>query len=309
MTTPLSRREFLRLGAGATALACGLPGQTAPVSSPAPARARIPSSGVEITRIGLGTWQTFDVGGDAARRTQLAEVLRVFTAGGGDVVDTSPMYGSAEAVLGDLAAETGLRERLFLATKVWTTGEAAGVRQMEDSLRKLRTGRVELMQIHNLTDWRTHLKTLRAWKEQGRFRHIGITHYVASAYPEVARILRNEPLDFLQLNLSLDEPEAAETLLALSADRGVAFIANRPFGGGGAFARTRDRPLPEWAREAGIGSWAQFLLKWVLSHPEVTCAIPGTSRPQHMRDNLAAAAGPPPDAALRRRMAEHWRTL
>lgn len=309
MTTPLSRREFLRLGAGATALACGLPGRGAPAALSAPARARIPSSGVEITRIGLGTWQTFDVGGDAARRAQLAEVLRVFTAQGGDVVDTSPMYGSAEAVLGDLAAGTGLRDRLFLATKVWTTGGPAGVRQMEESLRLLRTDRVELMQIHNLTDWRTHLKTLRAWKEQGRARHIGITHYVGSAYPEVARILRREPLDFLQLNLSLDEPGAAGELLPLCADRGVAFIANRPFGGGGAFARTRNRPLPEWAGELGIGTWAQFLLKWVLSHPGVTCAIPGTSRPEHMRDNLGAALGLMPDAAARRRMEETWRAL
>ncbi len=308
MMTPLTRRDFLRLGAGATALACGLPGPAASAVS-APARARIPSSGLEVTRVGLGTWQTFDVGGDAARRAQLAEVLRVFTTLGGDVVDTSPMYGSAEAVLGDLAAETGLRHRLFLATKVWTTGGSAGVRQMEDSLRLLRTDRVELMQIHNLTDWRTHLRTLRAWKEQGRARHIGITHYVGSAYPEVARILRTEPLDFLQLNLSLDEPEAAEAMLPLCAERGVAFIANRPFGGGGAFARARGRPLPEWTRELGIGTWAQFLLKWVLSHPGVTCAIPGTSRPEHMRDNLGAALGAMPDAALRRRMVEHWQTL
>jgi diketogulonate reductase-like aldo/keto reductase len=309
MKTPLTRRDFLRFGAGATAWACGVKAEAAPSAQPGIARSRIPSSGAEVARVGLGTWQTFDVGDDAAKRAQLAGVLQVFAQMGGDLVDTSPMYGTAESVLGDLAAGAGLRERLFFATKVWTTGERSGVRQMEDSLRKLRTDRVELMQIHNLTDWRTHLKTLRAWKERGRFRHIGITHYVSSAYPDVARILRDEPLDFVQLNLSLDEPEAAGAVLALCAERGVAFIANRPFGGGGAFTRTRGRELPGWAKETGINSWAQFLIKWVLSHPEVTCAIPGTSRPEHMRDNLQAAIGPPPGAALREKMAVLWREL
>lgn len=238
------------------------------------ATATIPSTGAKLPRIGLGTWQTFDVGDDAAARTQLAAVLREFAAAGAQLVDSSPMYGTAERVLGDLMAETGTREKLFVATKVWTTGRAAGVAQMEQSLRLLRTDHVELMQIHNLVDWRTQLATLREWKEAGRTRLIGVTHYSAGALDELARVVRTERLDFVQYALSLDEPEAAQDFLALCADRGVAFIANRPFGGGGALGRVRGKPLPPWAAELGIATWAQFLLKWVLAHPEVTCAIP-----------------------------------
>ena len=269
----------------------------------------IPSSGERIPRLGLGTWQVFDVGGDAARRQELAQALRAFAAAGGRMVDTSPMYGTSEAVLGDLAAQESLRDKLWLATKVWTGGQEAGVRQMETSLARLRTSRVELMQVHNLVDWRVHLRTLRNWKDQGRVKYIGVTHYQAGAFDDVARVLRSERLDFVQLNLSLDEPQAAERMLALCADQQVAFIANRPFGGGGAFARTRGKALPAWAVEHDIASWAQFLLKWVLSHNEVTCAIPGTSRVQHMLDNLNGARGPLPQAADRARMAAHWRSL
>lgn len=262
-----------------------------------------------MPRLGLGTWQAFDVGAEIGVRAQLATVLREFVAAGATLVDTSPMYGSAERVLGELMAETGLREKLFVATKVWTTGRAAGVDQMEESLRLLRTDRVELMQIHNLVDWRTHLATLREWQAAGRARLIGVTHYSTGALDDLARVVRRERLDFVQYALSLEEPEAARDFLHLCSDRGVAFIANRPFGGGGALTRARGKPLPPWAAELGIVSWAQFLLKWVLSHPEVTCAIPGTSRPQHLRDNLDAARGAPPDAATRTRMAAAWRAI
>lgn len=308
MSSPLNRRDFLRLGGGAAlALACGAR-LDAQVAAMPLATSAIPSTGEKIPRIGLGTWQTFDVGDDPAGRAPLAAVLREFVAAGARMVDTSPMYGRSERVLGDLVAEARIRDRLFLATKVWTTGRAAGVAQMEESLRLLRTDRVELMQIHNLVDWRTHLATLRAWKAEGRARLIGITHYSAGALDDLARVVRAEQLDFVQYALSLDEPEAAQEFLALCADRGVAFIANRPFGGGGALARVRGKPLPVWCAELGIGSWAQFLLRWVLAHPEVTCAIPGTSRPQHMRDNLDAARRPMPDAATRAKMAAAWRT-
>lgn len=269
----------------------------------------IPSSGERIPRIGLGTWRGFDVGGDRAARAELAAALQVFAAAGARMIDTSPMYQSSESVLGDLMSAARLRDRVFLATKVWTSGREAGIRQMRDSLAKLRSDRVELMQIHNLLDWRTHLRTLRAWKDEGRVRYIGITHYQASAHASIARILRDEPVDFLQLNLSLDEPEAAPEILSLCAGRGVAFIANRPFGGGGAFGRTRGKPLPPWAADYDIASWAQFLLKWVLSHEEVTVAIPGTSDPRHMADNLGAGRGRLPDSRARARMAEFWRSL
>lgn len=272
-------------------------------------RAVIPSTGRSVARLGLGTWSTFDVGHDAARRMALSEVLRVFTAAGGDVVDTSPMYGTSEAVLGDLLRDAGLRPRVFLATKVWTEGGAQGIAQMKQSLGLLRTRRVELMQIHNLLDWRTHLKELRRMKDAGTVSHIGITHYKAAAIDDLVRIVKTERLDFVQFALSLEEPEAADGLLKLCEERGIAFLANRPFGGGRAFGHARAHPLPPWAREQGMGSWAQFLLKWVLSFPEVTCAIPGTGKPEHMRDNLGAADGPLPDAPTRARMSAFWKSL
>lgn len=271
--------------------------------------ATIPATGERVPRIGLGTWQTFDVGTDARRRADLAETLRVFIAAGARVVDSSPMYGTSEAVVGDLVEAAGLRERLWLATKVWTTGARAGEQQMNTSLERLRSPRIELMQVHNLVDWRTHLRTLRAWKERGTIRYIGVTHYTASSHDEVERVLRSEQVDFLQLNLSLDEPQATDRMLASCADRGVAFIANRPFGGGASFRRALGKPLPPWAAELGVTSWAQFMLKWVLSFDAVTCAIPGTGNPRHMADNLGGARGRLPDAATRQRMARAWREL
>jgi len=306
----IDRRKFIAqsaavIGGFGAAAASGAGGQgLAPLLE-----SSIPSSGERLPRIGLGTWRGFDVGDDAAARAELAEALQGFTSAGARLIDTSPMYQSSESVLGDLLVAARARERVFLATKVWTSGRDVGVRQMQDSLAKLRSDHVELMQIHNLLDWRTHIRTLRAWKDEGRTRYIGITHYQASAHDAVVRILRDEQVDFLQLNLSLDEPEAAPDILALCARRGVAFIANRPFGGGGAFSRVRGKALPPWASDYDIASWAQFLLKWVLSHEEVTVAIPGTSDPRHMADNLGAGRGRLPDARGRVRMAEVWRSL
>lgn len=276
---------------------------------PAPQAARVPSSGESIPRVGLGTWRTFDVGHDRVRRARLAEVLRALVAGGGSVVDTSPMYGTSPAVLGDLVAETGLRDRLFLATKVWTSGDARGRDQIDGQFGALRAERIELLQVHNLSDWRTQLATLRKLREAGRIRYVGITHYLQSARNEMARAIRSEKLDFVQYPLSLEEPAAGGDFLKLCGDRGVAFIANRPFGEGGALSRVRGTPLPSWAGELGIESWAQYLLKWILSHPEVTCAIPGTSNPAHMAENLSAAHGAPLDSASRDRLAAHWRSL
>lgn len=299
----LSRRDFVA-GLAATVMVPGA-GQG---RQPEPLwRARIPASGETIARVGLGTWQTFDVGASADERRTLAQVLSVFTASGASVIDTSPMYGSSESVLGDLLAAGGHRSGVFLATKVWTTGRAEGVAQIEASSEKLRSRNLDLIQIHNLVDWRTQLRTLRLLKDEGRIRYIGITHYQAAAIGQVAEILRAEPVDFLQLNLSLDEPEAAGRILPLAADRGVAFLANRPFGGGGALRRVRQRPLPSWAADYQIDSWAQFMLKWVLGHPEVTCAIPGTGNPRHLADNLAAARGPLIDRTTLARLERAWR--
>lgn len=272
------------------------------------AQASIPSTGEMLPRVGLGTWQTFDVGADAARRTEVAACLHTFLDAGATVIDTSPMYGTSERVLGDLLAQEPLRDRAWLATKVWTSGAAAGTRQMETSLALLKRPRIPLIQVHNLVDWRSHLATLRRWKDEGRIGYVGITHYQASAIDEVERVLRQERWDFLQMNLSLDEPQAVR-LLPLCRDRGVAFIANRPFGGGGAFGRVRATPLPPWCAELGINSWAQYMLKWILGHDAVTVAIPGTSKARHALDNLGACRGVMPDEATRTRLAQHWGTL
>lgn len=269
----------------------------------------IPSSGERLPVIGLGTWQTFDVGRDERARGPLREVLSAMTDAGAKLIDSSPMYGSSESVIGDLVAELKLRPQLFLATKVWTSGREEGIRQMEQSFRRLRVEQLDLMQVHNLLDVAVHTRTLADWKQAGRVRYVGITHYTASAFREVERWLKGGNYDFLQINYSLDEPEAAERLLPLAQEKGAAVIVNRPFGKGSMFRRTRGKPIPDWARELGIASWAQFFLKWIISHPAVTCAIPGTSKPEHMRDNLAAAHGALPDAAMRTRMAEHFEAL
>jgi diketogulonate reductase-like aldo/keto reductase len=261
----------------------------------------IPGSGEKIPAVGLGTWRTFDVGG-GAERTPLRDVLRSFVALGGRVLDSSPMYGAAESVAGDLAAELGVTERLFVATKVWTSGQQAGVAQMEQSSTRLRKPRLDLMQIHNLLDWRTHLRTLREWKAAGRIRYLGVTHYTASAYDDLERVLRSEALDFVQLNYSLGERTAERRILPLAQERGIAVLVNRPFAEGGLFGRVRGQALPAWAAEADCESWAQIFLKWILAHPAVTCVIPATSRPQHLADNMKAGTGRLPDAAMRERM-------
>jgi diketogulonate reductase-like aldo/keto reductase len=208
------------------------------------------------------------------------------------------MYGRAEAVTGELLAAAGSHGKAFLATKVWTRGRAEGIRQMEESLRRLQVERLGLMQIHNLVDWQTHLATLRDWKAAGRVRYLGVTHYTAGAYDALEAVMRAEALDFVQINYSADEREAERRILPLAAERGMAVIINRPFGGGGLLRRLRERPLPPWAAEIGATSWAQVLLKFVLSHPAVTCAIPGTSRPEHMADNALAGTGVIPERSF-----------
>jgi diketogulonate reductase-like aldo/keto reductase len=264
----------------------------------------IPSSGETLPVVGLGTWQVFDVGATPPERRPLEEVLTRFAKLGGRVVDSSPMYGRAEQVIGEIATKLDLHRSLFLATKVWTTGKQAGVDSMERSLAKLQAKRIDLIQVHNLVDAPTHLATLRDWKEKGRVRYLGITHYNSSAYGEVAKLLRSEKLDFVQINYSLLEREAEEQILPLAQDRGVAVIANRPFGGGDLFARVRQKPLPEWAADFDCHSWAQFLLKWIVAHPAVTCAIPATSNARHLEDNMQAGVGLLPDAVMRRRMVD-----
>jgi len=263
----------------------------------------IPRTGESLSMIGLGTWQTFDVG--SAERAPLREVLRDFVRLGGTVIDSSPMYGRSESIVGDLAAELNFEGKLFVATKVWTSGREAGIRQMEESFRRLRVKRIDLMQIHNLVDWRAHLNTLREWKKQGRIRYLGVTHYTASAYDQLARVLETEELDFVQLNYSIVEREAEQRLLPLAIDRGVAVLVNRPFAQAQLFSKVRGKPLPAFAAEIGCASWAQLFLKFVVSHPAVTCAIPATSKVQHLIDNMQAGMGRLPAAEIRQRMAKY----
>jgi aryl-alcohol dehydrogenase-like predicted oxidoreductase len=259
----------------------------------------IPSSGERVPVIGLGTWQTFDVGTSASERAPLEAVLNEFVALGGKVVDSSPMYGRSESVLGDVMAKGQLRSELFVATKVWTTGRAAGVAQMDDSMHKLRVGTVDLMQVHNLVDVERHLETLAQWKADGRVRYIGVTHYTESAHLAVERVIATHDVDAVQINYSVAERGAEQQMLPLAQERGIAVVVNRPFAEGSLLSRLRKRPLPPWAHEIECESWAQLLLKFVVSHAAVTCAIPATSKIAHLRDNMAAGRGRMPDEALR----------
>ena len=302
MKEKLTRREATRLiGAGAAGLLFGASRVcTASESSTMLMRA-IPSSGEKLPVIGLGTWRTFDVDLTPDNRKQLEDVLALFVKLGGRVIDSSPMYGRAEQVIGDLTATLGIRDKLFLATKVWTRGKENGIKSMERSMALLRTKRIDLMQVHNLVDVNTHLPTLREWKNEGRIRYLGITHYESGAFDDVEKIMWSEKLDFLQINYSLMEREAEERVLPLAQERGVAVIANRPFGGGDLFARARAKQLPDWAAEFDCRSWAQFFLKWIVAHPAVTCAIPATNKARHLEDNMQGAIGQLPDAKMRQR--------
>jgi aryl-alcohol dehydrogenase-like predicted oxidoreductase len=288
----------LRFFLSASALALG----NVTMAVPSLIRRPIPRTGESLPAIGLGTWQTFDAGQSESERAPLREVMRAFVRSGGSVVDSSPMYGRSEAVVGDLATELGIRNKLFLATKIWTNGRDAGVRQMEQSFHRLRTQRMDLMQIHNLVDWRTHLATLRRWKEQGKVRYIGVTHYTESAYDALARVLETEELDFVQLNYSVAERAAERRLLPLAAERRIAVLVNRPFAQADLFSKVRGKPPPSWASEIGCTTWAQLFLKFVISHPAVTCAIPGTGKVQHLLENLQAGTEPLPGVKTRERI-------
>jgi aryl-alcohol dehydrogenase-like predicted oxidoreductase len=260
----------------------------------------IPSSGERLPVIGCGTWLGFDV--PTGQRRQLTAVLEALFEAGGSVIDSSPEYGAAETVVGELLSTMNARDRAFLATKVWSRGREPGIRQMNRSFELLQDDVIDLMQVHNLIDWRTHLETMQAWKREGRIRYLGITHYTERAHNDLEAIMRSESLDFVQLNYAANDRGAAQRLLPLAEERGIAIIVNRPFGGGGLLRRLSRRTLPAWASELGCTSWAQILLKFVLAQPAVTCVIPGTGKPAHMRDNVAAGVEPFPDASLQRRI-------
>jgi diketogulonate reductase-like aldo/keto reductase len=301
----ISRRTWLKLAAALT-LGGNMPAARA---ADGLLHRSIPKTGEAIPAVGLGTWQGFDVAGNAAQTAQAREALKALVDLGGRLIDSSPMYGSAESVSGQLAQELGVQPKLFVATKVWTSGRQAGIRQMEDSMRKLRVERLDLMQVHNLVDASTHLATLRDWKKAGRVRYLGVTHYHTGAHRDLEKYIEPGDIDFVQVNYSLAEPEADRRLLAVAAESRTAVIVNRPFAEGAMFGRVKGKPLPEWAKDIGCASWAQFFLKWILAHPAVTCAIPGTRNARHIADNMGAASGPLPDEAMRKRMAAHFDSL
>jgi len=301
-----ARRDVLRFAAGT--LGAGLI-PSAIAAAPAQFMRKIPKSGEAIPAIGLGTSRTFDVGSAPGDRQAQREVLKLFAAQGGRLVDTSPMYGESETVVGDLAAELGLTKKLFLATKVWTSGREDGIRQMEESFRLLKTQRMDLMQIHNLLDWKIHLKTLRDWKVRGKIRYLGITHYTESAYDDLATVMASEDIDFVQLNYNIVARAAEKRLLPLAQERKIAVLVNRPFQKAGLFDKVRSKELPAWAKDIDCTSWAQFFLKFILGHPSVTCAIPATRKPKHLLDNMQAGLGRMPDAATREKMARLVREL
>jgi aryl-alcohol dehydrogenase-like predicted oxidoreductase len=302
----MTRREILRALALAAAwggaghgIARGAARAAAPARSDGMRTRTIPSTGEALPVIGLGTWQTFDVGESEPERAPLREVLRRLLDGGGRLIDSSPMYGRSEQVVGDLLRGAPQHARALVATKVWTSGRAEGEAQMAESERKM-GGRLDLVQVHNLLDVATHLPTLRAWKAAGRIRYVGVTHYALGAFGELEKLLRTEKLDFVQLPYSAATRAAEERLLPAARDSGTAVLVMRPFEQGGLLRSVRGKPLPGFAAEIGAASWPQLLLKFILSHPAVTAVIPATANPAHLSDDLQAGHGALLDAAQRR---------
>lgn len=262
----------------------------------------IPSTGEQIPVIGLGTFRSFDKRLNRRNRRNLTKVLKLFLNGGGSVIDSSPMYGRAEATIGSLLADMGMHDRTFIATKVWTSGKSRGIAEMEDSLTKLQANSVALIQVHNLVDCDTQVETLRDWKEAGRIKYLGITHYGVSGFGELIRRLNQGGIDFVQFPYSIAAPNAEERLLPLCRELGIATLINRPFEQSGLFSRTEGRALPILARDLGCDSWSQFFLKYIIGQPGVTCTIPATASPDHMCNNLAAGAEPLPTTTQQLKM-------
>ena len=303
----LTRRQWLKLSAGAgLSLAVGWRPRLARTEDLI--QKRIPSSGEAVPAIGIGT-RNYRVGSSAAERAPYRATLQTFAELGGKLIDTAPSYGNSESVLGDLIADLGIRDRLFLATKVDREGRDAGIERMEASFQKLRTDRIDLMQVHNLRDAATQLATMRDWKAAGRIRYVGITTSSDRQYDEMEEIMSRQDLDFIQVDYSAGNRTAAQSILPLAADRGIAVLVNLPFGRARLFQAVGDRPLPDWAAEIDCESWAQLFLKYVISHPAVTCAIPGTTKPEHATDNMSAARGRLPDAATRARIERLYDSL
>ncbi len=306
----MRRRTFMKSTAAAAAMVATNPAWAAQQTKMM--TRKIPSTGEKLPALGFGTWQTFDVGADAKAHERLAQVLDILFDAGGSLIDSSPMYGSSEAVVGKLLSGPGLnRSDAFLATKVWTRGKEAGIAEIEKSFRLMAAGKqMELMQVHNLVDWQTQLKTVRAMKERGEVKYIGLTHYTDSGIDQIVEILqKGAAIDFVQTAYSVGVRHAEKKLYPLCRDKGIATIVNRPFEGGAAFRQTKGKSLPDWAAEFGARSWAQLFLKFALGNPAVTCVIPGTGRPEHARDNVGAAFGRLPNPEERKRIIKLWDSI
>jgi diketogulonate reductase-like aldo/keto reductase len=301
--TSISRRSFLASSAALGALAAI---GDARAESAGQLRRAIPATGEQIPAIGMGSWITFNVGDDETLRSQRLEVLKTFLAEGGALLDSSPMYGSSEDVLGWCLQRLPAQTRTFRATKVWTMFQSWGVSQMQKSQKLWGGERFDLIQIHNMLDWENHLETLKSWKAEGKVRYIGITTSHGRRHRDLAKALEKEPFDFVQFTYNVADREAEDRLLPLAAERKVAVIINRPFQGGSLFDAVGNKPLPAWAAEFDARNWAQFFLKFVVSHPAVTCAIPATSRVDHMKENMGAGLGRLPDPEMRKRMIRHF---
>ncbi|MGK2907510.1 MAG: aldo/keto reductase [Desulfuromonadales bacterium] len=297
----LSRRRFISTVSVAITSLHLTPWQLR-AAEPAMLRKTIPGTAESLPVIGLGSSRTFDVGADAPVIADFVALIQDFFARGGELIDSSPMYGSAEQIIGLLLNKADVRDRLFAATKVWTDGEQAGIQQMERSAQKWGIDHFDLMQIHNLRDWQTHLKTLKTWKAEGKIRYLGITTSHGHNHRELETILRQEPFDFVQLSYNIEDRSVENRLLPLAADRGIAVLVNRPYQRGSLFRAVKGKTLPDWTAEFDCRSWGQFFLKYIVSHPAVTCVIPATTKRHHLQDNMDAGIGRQPDAALRKKM-------
>lgn len=304
-STLSNRRDFLQLSLALGAGVC-LPhvaNANAMFSTKEIHKRLIPGTREKLPIIGMGTWQTFDIGEGETDRANMRSILKTFYEMGGRVLDSSPMYGRSEDVLGDLTADLNLLGKFFMATKVWTQGRSRGIEQMKSSMAKMRTQPMDLMQVHNLVDVRTHLDTLRKWKDEGKIRYIGLTHYVVSAHDDLEGLIKSEKdLDFIQVNFSIDTRNAAKRLLPTALDHGVGVLVNRPYEGGSLFRRVKGKELPPWAKDWDINSWGQYFLKYIVSNESVTAAIPATTKLHHLKDNMGAAYGLLPDAKTRDKM-------
>lgn len=308
MKNQVNRREAIQLLSYATAGAFLMPSLLA-FKTNAIMKRKIPSSGEELPVVGLGTWQTFDVGNDQEQRLQLAEVLKEMKALGGTMIDSSPMYGSSEKVVGDLTTQLKIQDSFFYATKVWTSGKQVGIDQMQASMQKMQRQQMDLMQIHNLVDWETHMKTLKDWKLEGKIRYWGFTHYTNASHDKMIKLIKQEKPDFVQFNYSINERNAEKRLLDTAKEQETAVIINQPFDSGNLFRKIQGTQLPDWCDDMDINSWGQYFLKYILGHEAVTCVIPGTSKVKHLIDNMGAGYGRLPNAKERNMMIEYLNTL